>query len=69
MSAYDDESRKRQLTRDSMPAKQGSLRWLEERVSLLEGEVKRLRWQNQHGGDHICDECWPAEDADKGQSL
>lgn len=28
-------------------------------VVELVAEVKRLRWQVKHGGDHMCDECWP----------
>lgn len=31
-------------------------------VSDLVAEVERLRWQIKHGGDHICDECWPEDD-------
>lgn len=38
---HDVESRKRQLTRDSMPAKSGSVRRLMERVEALE---KRDHW-------------------------
>lgn len=31
----------------------------------LVAEIKRLRWQVDHGGgDHMCDECWPVEPDD-----
>jgi hypothetical protein len=32
-----------------------------ERLEACRKEVERLRWQIRHGGDHVCDECWPID--------
>lgn len=34
---------------------------LAELVPGLVAEVERLRWQVRHGGDCVCDGCWPEE--------
>lgn len=31
-------------------------------IESLVSEVEKLRWSVRHGGDHICDECWPEDD-------
>lgn len=36
--------------------------WLWPIVRDLIAEVKSLRWQVKHGGDHMCDECWPVDE-------
>lgn len=37
-------------------------------VGDLVAEVERLRWQVKHGGDHMCEECWPLDDDDASEA-